>query len=170
MKVFIENQRFNQWWLYLIIIIPVFILVLPFLLNIEKIMARKDLSVLLIPLLILFLVYFFIFSIRLKTRIDEKGIHYQFFPFNLKLKIVPWSDLEQCFCRSYRPLSEFGGFGYRVKFRNRKALNIRGNWGIQLIFNNGKKLLIGTQKPDEVKRILEKYNNKFSPTKLVNAF
>lgn len=170
MKIFIEKQRFDQWWLYLILTIPVIILALPFLLNMEKIIASKDLSALLIPLLLLLLVYFLIFSIRLKTRIDEKGVHYQFFPINLKLKFVPWSELEQCFCRNYRPLKEYGGWGYRINSRNGKALNIRGNWGIQLIFNNGKKLLVGTQKPDEVKRIIGNYNNKLSPTKIDNSF
>ncbi len=82
MKIFIEKQRFNQWWLYLILTIPLLNLVLPILLKTEKIMANKDLSDFLIPLLILLLVYFFIFSIQLKTRIDEKGVHYQLFPFN----------------------------------------------------------------------------------------
>ena len=170
MKVFIEKQRFNQWWLYLILTIPLFALVIPLLLKIEKIMASKNLSDLLIPLLILSLVYFFIFSIKLKTKIDEKGVHYQFFPFHSKLKLIPWNELEQCFCRTYRPLSEFGGWGYRVNFRNGRALNIKGNWGIQLVFSNGKKLLLGTQKPNDVKRILENYNNKLSPTKIVKSF
>ncbi len=170
MKIFIESQRFNQWWLYLIFIIPLFALVIPVLLKIEKTMANINLSYFFITLLILLLVYFFIFSIKLKTRIDEQGIHYQFFPFNSKLKLIPWNELEQCFCRKYRPLSEFGGWGYRVNFRNGKALNIRGNWGIQLVFKNEKKLLIGTQKQDDVKRILENYNNKLSPNKFVNSF
>ena len=170
MKVFIEKQRFNQWWLYLILIVPIFTLVLPLILKTDKILASNHLSDILIPLLILLLVYFFFFSIHLKTRIDEKGIHYQFFPFNLKLKLIPWNELEQSYCRNYNPLTEYGGWGYRINFRNSKALNIRGNQGIQLIFKNGNKLLIGTQKPEEVKRILETYNTKMSPTKLVNSF
>ncbi len=170
MKVFIENQRFNQWWLYLILAIPLFALVIPLFLKTEKIMTSKHLSVILIPLIILLLVYVFIFSIRLKTRIDEKGIHYQFIPFNLKLKLIPWNELEQSYCRSYKALTEYGGWGYRVNFRNSKALNIRGNHGIQLVFKNGNRLLIGTQKPDEVNRILETYNSKLSPTNLDNSF
>ena len=161
MKVFIENQRFNQWWIHLIILIPMFSIVLPLLLNTEKIFSNKDLSNILIPLVIIILVYSFILSVKLKTRIDEKGIHYQFFPIRLKLKFVPWNDLDECYCRSYRPLSKFGGYS-----TNGKALNIRGKWGVQLVFNNGKKLLLGTQKPEDIKRILETYRNKLSPTKI----
>ena len=35
-KVFIENQRFNQWWLYLILAIPVISLIIPFILKTEE--------------------------------------------------------------------------------------------------------------------------------------
>ena len=166
MKVFIENQRFNQWWIHLIMVIPIFSIVLPLLLNTEKIFSNKDLSNILIPLVIIILVYSFILSIQLKTRIDEKGIYYQFFPIRLKLKLVPWNDLDECYCRSYRPIREFGGWGYRTNSSNGKALNIRGKWGVQLVFNNGKKLLLGTQKQEDVKRILETYHNKLLTTKI----
>ena len=164
MKVFIENQRFNQWWLHLTMVITLFSIIIPLLLNTEKIFSNKDLSNILIPLIIIILVYSFILSVQLKTRIDEKGIHYQFFPIWLKLKLVPWSDLDQCYCRSYRPLSKFGGYS-----TDGKALNIRGKWGVQLVFNNGKKLFLGTQKPEDVKNILKTYNKKLSTHKLDNS-
>ena len=166
MKVFIENQRFNQWWIHLIFVITLLSIIIPLLLNTEKLFSTQDLTNVLIPLVILILVYSFILSIKLITRIDEKGIYYQFFPFNLKLKLISWNDLEQCYYRKYKPIKEFGGWGYRTKFGNGKALNIRGNLGIQLSFNNGKKLLLGTQKPEDVKRIIETYHNKLSTTKI----
>jgi len=37
-----------------------------------------------------------------------------------------------------------------------EAYNVSGNKGIQLVFTNGRKLLIGTKRPEEVKEILEK--------------
>ncbi len=169
MKVFLEKQRFNQWWLYLILLIPLISIVLPFIIKNERVVSIKDLSSVIVPVIILILVYSFIFSIQLKTRIDENGIYYQFFPLKFKLKLVSWKELNQCYCRNYRPLTEFGGWGYRGTFSNGKALNIRGNWGIQLVFNNGKKLLIGTQKPEHVKNILETYNHKLSKTNLDNS-
>ena len=33
MKVFVEEQRFTQWWLYLILLLPIFILLVEFKLN-----------------------------------------------------------------------------------------------------------------------------------------
>lgn len=169
MRVFIENQKFNQWWFHLIMVIPLLSIAIPLLLKNENIFSNKDLSNVWIPLVIIILVYSLILSVRLKTRIDEKGIYYQFFPFNLKLKLIQWNDLEQCYYRTYKPIKEFGGWGYRTKFGNGKAINIRGNMGIQLVFKNGKKLLIGTQKPNEINTVLETYNNKLSITKLDNS-
>jgi len=42
--------------------------------------------------------------------------------------------------------------GFRCGFRkgSGKAYNMKGNQGAQLVFKNGKRLLIGSQKPDEL--------------------
>ena len=169
MKVFIENQRFNQWWLYIILSIPLISFVIPFVSKTEEVLTRNDLLEIFIPFLFLVLIYLFIFSIQLKTRIDEKGVHYQFLPFNRKLKLILWNEIENCYCRKYKPLQEYGGWGYRTTLRSGRALNIKGNIGIQIIYKNGKKLLLGTQKQDEVKMVLETYKDKINPFKSVNS-
>ena len=169
MKVFIENQRFNQWWLYLILAIPLISFVIPFISKTEEVLTRNDLLEIIIPFLFLTIIYAFIFSIQLKTRIDEKGVHYQFFPFNRKLKLISWNEIENCYCRKYKPLLEYGGWGYRTTLRSGRARNIKGNLGVQIIFKNGKKLLLGTQKQDEVKMVLETYKNKIIQSKSINS-
>ncbi len=165
MKVFIENQRFNQWWLYLLLAIPLLSLLIPFVLDLNKI----DPLLMLLPLLFLVFVYLFIFSIQLKTRIDENGVYYQFFPINWKLKLISWDEIENCYYRKYKPIKEYGGWGYRMKFRRGKAINIRGNCGIQLVLKDGKNLLLGTQKPNEVKKVIETYKGKIIQSKPVNS-
>jgi len=101
---------------------------------------------------------------KLTTKIDEIGIHYQFYPIHFSLKIINWSELKAARVRTYLPLSEFGGWGFRSGFFGNKgkgkALNISGDIGIQLEFKNGQKLLIGTQKQTEAKSVLETYQNK----------
>tara|TARA_R110002051_G_scaffold222134_2_gene285773 strand:- start:71 stop:526 length:456 start_codon:yes stop_codon:yes gene_type:complete len=112
----------------------------------------------------MFFLTLLIFFIKLTTKIDEKGIHYQFYPFQLSIKKIPWNELAKVGVRTYLPISEFGGWGLRGGFffnkGKEKAVNISGNIGIQLIFKNGKKLLIGTQKKQEVESVLETYNSK----------
>ena len=61
---------------------------------------------------------------------------------------------------------EYGGWGLRGGFFLNKgkgtAYNVSGNIGIQLEFVNGKKILIGTHKRDEVDRVLKTYASKIT--------
>jgi len=59
--------------------------------------------------------------------------------------------------RKYSPIGEYGGWGYRVAGkRSGVAYNISGNMGIQIELKNGKKILLGTRKPEEAKEALRK--------------
>ena len=40
------------------------------------------------------------------------------------------------------------------------AYNVKGKMGLQLVLKNGKKILIGTQKTEELKQILAERENK----------
>jgi hypothetical protein len=51
----------------------------------------------------------FIFFFKLKTRIDEIGIHYKFSPFHLKMKIIQWKEIKKVHVRNYDPIGECGG-------------------------------------------------------------
>ena len=164
MKVFVEEQRFNQWWLYLLLAIPLISLVLPFIFNSDDYVNgdKETLTGITISLVTMVIVTMLILSIRLRTKIDENGIYYQFYPINFNEKFIAWRDISKCFIRKYNPLTEYGGWGYRsgIGRRKGKALNIRGNQGIQLELKNGKKLLLGTQKDSEVEKILLTYKHK----------
>jgi len=116
------------------------------------------------------LVFAFIHFIKLETIIDENGISYQFIPIHLKPRKVLWTQLKKCYVRKYAPIKEFGGWGIRglarrgvfdLKGRG-QALNIAGDMGIQLEFIDGGQLLIGTQKAENAKRIIEFYSDKLN--------
>lgn len=163
MKVFVEEQRFNQWWLYVILAIPFLTLVIPYIVNVDRYVNsdQESLISVFISLIILSIVVILILLIRLKTKIDENGIYYQFYPLNFNEKFIPWSNISKCYLRKYRPLTEYGGWGYKMSpFGRGRVLNIKGNMGIQLEFNNGKKLLLGTQKQNEVEKVLLTYKYK----------
>ena len=114
----------------------------------------------------MFLLTLLIFLIKLTTKIDEKGIQYQFYPFHFSIKKISWNEISKVGVRTYLPISEFGGWGLRGGFffnkGKEKAVNISGNIGIQLILKSGKKLLIGTQKESEAKNVLETYKSKIN--------
>ncbi|PVW16345.1 hypothetical protein [Marixanthomonas spongiae] len=165
MRVFKETQRFDQWWLRLIVTAVIAVCGL----SIANAFEIKDkdtvqfwIHLTLSILTILVLVYLLLFT-KLETKIDEIGIHYAFWPFNLKSRLLRWRDIVSCTVRKYRPIAEYGGWGYRTGFtKNSGALNVKGNTGIQIEFKNGKKLLLGTQKEAEARRILTTYSEKIN--------
>jgi len=148
---FKENQRFNQWWLWLgmIALVAVFIYQrYPFKFNQEFF----------IPFVVLSIVIGFLFSINLSTRIDEYGIHVKMFPFHLKTVSYKWSELHRVEVVEYNPITEYGGWGLRIS-RKGKAFNVKGYKGIKLQTADGRSRMIGTQKFDEAKIEIEQYKS-----------
>jgi hypothetical protein len=96
-----------------------------------------------------------IFVMRLDTSADQAGISYRMWPFQQRYTLVRWSDLVKVEVRTYKPIREYGGWGMRVG-KNGRALNVWGSRGIQLYFKDGKKLLLGTQKPADWETVLPK--------------
>jgi hypothetical protein len=164
MKIFKEEQRFKQTWLKVLlaisIVVPVIVVTKEYLAENSKITTNEFV----LTLIGIVVSIAFIFFFKLKTRIDEKGIYYQFAPFHFKFKIVEWSEIKKVNVRTYDPIGEYGGWGLKGGFpwdkKKGKCVNISGDIGIQIEFKNGKKLLIGTQKKEEAKNVLKTYKNK----------
>ncbi|CAM1366048.1 conserved hypothetical protein [Tenacibaculum sediminilitoris] len=166
MKVFKEEQRFTQSWLLILLTISI---VVPVTLIIKEYMKENstmDTVEFVLTLLGIILSITFIYFFKLTTRIDEIGIHYQFFPFHLSMRKIAWIEIKKIHVRKYDPIGEYGGWGLKGGFlwnkRKGIAINISGNIGIQLELKNSKKLLIGTKKEQEAKRVLENYQYKIN--------
>jgi len=166
MKVFVEEQRFRQLWIIVIIAISTIVLIGLILSDFSDGKTDFNSPAIITIICITILPAILIFTFKLHTKIDEIGIHYQFYPIHFSLKTISWSELKVANVRNYDPIGEYGGWGYRSGFlwnkSKGKAINISGDVGIQLEFKNGKKLLIGTQKEDEAKQIIINYQNKIS--------
>ncbi len=90
-----------------------------------------------------------IFLIRLETEVRSDGLYVRFFPIHIRFKKFAAEDLDDFYTRTYRPMREYGGWGIRFG-KSGKAYNIKGNEGLQLIFKDGKRLLIGSQRSQEL--------------------
>ena len=88
------------------------------------------------------------YKINLTTEVRNDGIYYRFFPFHLSFHMIKIQDIAEYEVISYSALKDYGGWGIRYGRRG-KAYNITGNRGVQLKFLEGKKLLFGSQKPEE---------------------
>lgn len=154
--LFTEQQRFRQWWLWLIVSGVAGIAVVS---TVKRIMDHayhpgNYIALLILPgIMVLFAVLFFL--CRLDTIIKSDGIDVRFYPFHLRFKHYPWSSITKAYTRLYAPLTEYGGWGLRFGvFGKGTAFNVSGNMGLQLEFINGSKLLIGTRKPEQINTVL----------------
>ena len=154
MRVFKEEQRFNQWWLIVICTIAG----IGILLNLARLLDLSgDISTgKLFGSSLGLIVCVGIFFVKMHTKIDKSGIKVWFSPFGFTMKSFRWNELENAHTRKYRPISEFGGWGIRV-FRKHKAYNIKGDKGIQLKTKKGKFFLIGTQQTQNADRVIKRY-------------
>lgn len=92
---------------------------------------------------------------KLDVKITAEGVHYRFYPFHLKWQTIKWEKVDSAWVRKYHPLSGYGGWGIRYTFSGAVAYNVRGNIGLQLILKNKTKILIGTQRGDELQSVLK---------------
>lgn len=166
MKVFVEEQRFKRWILLVVMVVPIVGGIVPLILaenNIPEFNSEGFWG-LTITFITISLVFLLILSIRLKTKINEQGIYYQYFPIHFSQKFIPWQDLKEYYVIKYNSLTQFGGYGFRRSFFRNKgtAMNVGGKYGIQLILKNGKKILIGTQNVSDATNVLKTYQSKLN--------
>ena len=142
--LFEEKQKFNQWWLWVILLSFPIISVGPF--DDNEINVYYVLIGLAIPLL------FYLFELRIK--VNGKGFHYQFFPFHLKFHAIKMDEIESFKAMEYSPLKEYGGWGIKYGFKG-KAYNVSGNKGVKIFLNNGTNIMFGSQKNSEFAKALK---------------
>lgn len=146
--LFKEQQGFSQGWLRFLV--PAFLSLAVIVCIIQYYTKEESLQDAVMAIALIALVTVFIFSIRMETRIKADGIYVRFAPFHRKHQFYSWEQIHAAYVREYNPLLEYGGWGMRLGLFGRgSALNVSGNTGIQLVFKNGTKLLIGTRQPQE---------------------
>ncbi len=157
--LFSEQQKFKQWWLWIILPVLNFI----FILGIYKQIILKEQfgdnpmsnSGLVIGLVLMISLTILFGNFKLQTIIKNDGIYVRFFPFQIAYRKYTWDKLINIYVREYNPITEYRGWGLKYGiFGNGKALNVSGNKGLQLVNLNKSALLIGTNKPEEIKEIL----------------
>ena len=144
--MFIETQRFTQWWLWLIIIGSWIAMMYSI-----ATVSPPTTSTFMISFSVGMLLPVLFWQMKLVTRIAEEGIYVRFTPFHFKEKFYDWDSLSACYVRTYSPLLEYGGWGIKYGFGGQGLVyNVAGKVGLQLKFKKGDPVLIGTQKGEEI--------------------
>lgn len=148
-SVYKEEQKFPLW-IYLLTLMPlIVILSLSFFFYSENYVDMMGLALIVTMAAANLLIYF----AKLKTKIDEEGVHIKFSPFTNK-KIL-WKDIESAEVVKYG----FVGYGWRYSFKYGRVYNTSGNKGLFIVKKDKKKILVGTQKPVQLKKAIEPYIN-----------
>lgn len=93
------------------------------------------------------------FSIKFVTEVKYDALYVRYYPLQFHSHKISYGEIKHYEIRTYSALKEYGGYGIRQGTKG-KAYNVYGKLGIQFEFHDGKRLLIGTQKPQEFMQAL----------------
>lgn len=152
-SIFREVQRFRQWWVWILLL---FVMGMAWYGAVQQIVLKKPFGsnpapdAIMIMIWAIFGVFFplIFYSMRLVTEVRYDGLYIRFFPLQFHEQKISFEEIKKCEIRTYSALKEYGGYGIRFG-KNGKAFNVSGNKGVQLELQDGKHLLIGTQRPEE---------------------
>jgi len=166
--LFTEEQRYTQWWLWLILVLTLLAVLIPISIGIyqqevlrqpfgDDPVSTSGLVITgLLSVLVVAVVMVLVHKSRLKTKVTSEALYVCFPPFVNKWKRISPSEIEGFEIRTFRPKREFGGHGIRRRRRSGYAYSIAGNVGLQLRFKSGKKFLIGTQRKQAIESAMMK--------------
>lgn len=154
---FSEEQKFNQLWVWAILLPIIVIVGVQFfdLLNKNQTLNLDNESLIgiIISIVVVAATATLFMTMKLTTKIDKMTIRVRFYPF--VNRTISWQDVEEAYVRTYKPVMEYGGWGIRRRIGS-IAYSVSGKQGLQLKLTNGKKVLIGTKKVEELKLLLQK--------------
>lgn len=145
-NVYEEQQKFTQWWIYLILgglfFVSAISLAEP---------ENLSFSTVSLPIFVLSIVLIVLFAaLRLDTKISQSEISVKYFP--LFKRAFQWNDIDSVELINY---GFVGGWGIRLTIKYGTVYNTSGNKGLFVKLKNGKKFIIGTQREDEMKEYLK---------------
>jgi hypothetical protein len=154
-RIFKEEQTYRGTWLmYLILMLEIPSLIL---VSVVVFSGDSDSTEGIIALFAVFgvmaLVMALIFNIKMETRIDEKGVHYRYYPF-IRWRLIGKNQIRKAEVKTFSPLTDHGGWGIKGN-RTTKAYTVLGDTGLLIDLREKKNVLLGTQKPKELSEFIE---------------
>lgn len=154
---FTEIQRFRQTWIW--VLLGALLGTLLFLSVLQLVQHQMSGTHWLSTPALLFigglwgLLVLLAYKAHLFTRIDERGVQFQLFPLQRSPRRISWADIEEMYIRDYDGIAEYGGWGMRYGPKG-KAYTISGRFGLQLHLADDQQILIGTQRPVELEKLI----------------
>lgn len=149
--IYQEKSSMKLWAFILIPLLSVVVLLDVLINNSPKFTQDPEAQwTILIPILAFLLLYF----IQLEWKFTESDFRYRFFPFIIKERIIPYSNIQTISVMKINPLFEFGGWGLR-RGKLGKAYTTDGNLIIHMELKSGQKLNFTVKNKSEVERVIQ---------------
>jgi hypothetical protein len=151
MAPFSEEQRFEWFWTAMFCVPAV---MLGYALYREVWLKQPILSdALMWPAFVVALVVAVWFlRLKLVTEVRDDGL-FICFVWLWPERTIPWAQIRSVDTRTYRPIRDFGGWGVRWAARG-IVYHARGKRGARLVLASGERVLIGSQRADELARAI----------------
>jgi len=145
---FQEVQHFSKRVFFAVCLLSVAIVFLFSLLSPEVTKSRVALEAM-VPVALLLLIWRIL---ALKTLVTDDSLTVQFPPF--KRSVFPKADIISAEVVQYRPLADFGGWGFRIGTKG-TIYNARGNQAVKLDIKDTGIIFIGSQQPENLLAAIE---------------
>jgi hypothetical protein len=150
--LFEEEQSFSQFWFWLTLGASLLIMVLAFgprYLAGEPVPVEALVASAAIIGVMMLLVAVLLLGMKMRVTVDDRQLQVRFSPF--VDRAICLDDIRSWEARTYQPIVEYGGWGIRCgMFGKGQAYNARGNRGVQLELADGARLLLGSQRAEEL--------------------
>ncbi len=162
---FREVQHFRRSWLWLVVLLPTALAWWPF---VHQILGGRpvgehplpDWGVWLVWLLIGLGLPLFFGLLRMEVEVTDRELTIVYRP--LARRRVSLTDIVEIEARRYSALKEYGGWGIKGWSRDKMAYNVSGDQGVELQLKDGRSLLIGSRRPDELAEAIRRHCRRLS--------
>lgn len=156
---FREVQRSRQWWVWAIVLAPILIFAYGLFKQLvlgepwgNNPMSNKAIVGIIVALV---LIAVWIYQMRLIIEVRDDGVLVHYYLL-WRRRTIPFRQIRRAYARIYNPIREYGGWGIRMEFDRRGwAYNVSGNEGVQLELDGDERLLIGSQRAEELARTIQ---------------
>lgn len=149
--LYYEVQYFS-WWVYLVIAIAIALIAWPIL--------RGSLSLKIGLGAGVFLLVVVLMTLRMTTFVKEQSLAVYFGWIPVVTKTIPLSEIKDAQICSYHPFTQFGGWGWRYSSDGTHALTAKGTQGICFHLRNGRKVVVGSSKSQELEGVIRAHRTK----------
>jgi hypothetical protein len=147
--LFVEAQHFRQRWLWVLVMSVAVVLLglsITMMLTMRAFPMTAAATLVAVPVA---LMVGLLAGARLTVIVDVDGVHIRFFP--LRRLTIPHRRIVGVESVTYEPIGEFGGWGIKgPPGRWGWCYTVSGNRGVRIELDNRHRLLIGSQRPEEL--------------------